>query len=238
MRLCGARDGNGDGDVSGIVSVLASASNDTAASFGDVVSPVVQRPNTVRPEETQQPEQSLYRRRNALVAAASIALAVTNYGWQTVRQPAADPSSPQNLPPVRLLATMQQQSAPMSVIGRNGKPSVVEFWAPWCQDCRRSAPVMEELRREYGDRVNFVMVNGDDWSTAAPYARAFGVDAVPHIAMVTAEGDVRTALIGPVPKRVLTADLDALLQQQGTLPYVMLDVFAGRPSERRLRFEQ
>ena len=105
------------------------------------------------------------------------------------------------------------------------------------------------------------MVIRESW----PYIEAFGVDAIPHLALVSANGDVETALIGPIPKHVLIADLDVLLQnaavqqeqeqqQQTTnnnnihdepqqqplqqpLPFRMLDVFASNPEGRRVHFQ-
>mmetsp|Transcript_18726 Transcript_18726/g.52086 ORF Transcript_18726/g.52086 Transcript_18726/m.52086 type:complete len:94 (+) Transcript_18726:963-1244(+) len=90
------------------------------------------------------------------------------------------------------------------------------------------------------------MVNGDR-PEAWPLIERFGVDAIPHLALISADGDVETALIGPVPKSVLERDLDVLLSNaaaqngdvssvQQPLPYQMLDVFANRPDLRRIKF--
>ena len=147
---------------------------------------------------------------------------------------------------------MQEASAPAAVIGQNGKPTVVDFWAPvryflrmngwnlclchqfllentfsfvftlshsqepvecktqWCENCKLMAPTLVQVEEEYKDKVNFVMVNGDA-RDAWPLIEAFGVDAIPHMALVSSEGDVETALIGPIPKRILEADLDGKL---------------------------
>lgn len=70
---------------------------------------------------------------------------------------------------------------------------------------------MATIEAEYRNRVNFVMVNGDvgdNW----PLIERFGVDAIPHIAMVGSDGYVETALIGPIPISVLRADLDAMIE--------------------------
>ena len=77
----------------------------------------------------------------------------------------------------------------------------------WCENCKLMAPTLLQIEEEYKDKVNFVMVNGDK-RDAWPLIEAFGVDAIPHLALVSSEGDVETALIGPIPKRVLRADLD------------------------------
>lgn len=69
------------------------------------------------------------------------------------------------------------------------------------------APTMFQIEEEYKDKVNFVLVNGDK-RDAWPLIEAFGVDGLPHIALVSSEGDVETALIGPIPKHILEDDLN------------------------------
>uniref|UniRef100_A0A7S3L487 Thioredoxin domain-containing protein n=1 Tax=Amphora coffeiformis TaxID=265554 RepID=A0A7S3L487_9STRA len=225
-----------------------------AASFGDVVRPKYLSTdnskvetknlfaNTPGPSATTTSMDEVevaasMRRRNLGVAIASIALAFLNYFWQFTHP----------VSPVQLLVGMQENSAPVSVIGVNGKPTVVDFWAPWCENCKLMAPTMLQVEEEYKDKVNFVLVNGDK-RDAWPLIEAFGVDAIPHIALVSSEGDVETALIGPVPKRVLEADLDVLISnaklkakqkatQSEAIPYRMLDVFAGNPDARRVHFD-
>jgi hypothetical protein len=118
------------------------------------------------------------------------------------------------------------------------------------------APTMELLHREYAGKVNFILINGDS-REAWPIIDRLGVDAIPHMAMISAEGDVETALIGLVPKYAIAADLNTLLenaaaasagqQQQSQsqqqqkvdkkeLPAQMLDVFATKPELRRVSF--
>jgi thioredoxin-like negative regulator of GroEL len=73
------------------------------------------------------------------------------------------------------------------------------------------APTLKQIEAEYGSSVNFVMINGGDKAEAWPMIEAFGVDAIPHLALVEADGMVNTALIGPVPKQWLERDLDVLI---------------------------
>jgi thiol-disulfide isomerase/thioredoxin len=172
------------------------------------------------------------RGRNLQVAIISVVLAITSFFWEYTH-PVTN---------VQLLMSMQQSSVPACTIGTNGKPSVVDFWAPWCENCKLSAPTLHKVEEEYRDRVNFIMVNGDQ-AAAWPYIEAFGVDAIPHLALVNADGDVETALIGPTPKSVLEADLDVLIDNadggpKRPLPYVMLDVFANNPEKRRMHFDK
>lgn len=218
-----------------------------AASFGESVP--LKRPSDTpvdsstffhAAEETtkvvEQPEElKNMRQRNIMVAIASVFLAVSSYFWQFTHP----------ITPVQLLATMQSNSAPLTTIGTNGKPTVVDFWAPWCENCKMAAPTLQKLEEEYEGQVNFVMVNGDR-PEAWPLIERFGVDAIPHLALISAEGDVETALIGPIPKRVLEADLNVLLDNakedsssvKKDLPFKMLDVFANAPEYRRVKFQK
>lgn len=43
-----------------------------------------------------------------------------------------------------------------------GKPIVVNFWATWCGPCKSELPAFEALYNEYGEDVNFMMVNLTD----------------------------------------------------------------------------
>jgi thiol-disulfide isomerase/thioredoxin len=114
------------------------------------------------------------RRRNVVGAALGLVLALTQFAWQWTHP----------VQPIQILASLQQSSAPLSVIGRNGLPTVVDVWAPWCDQCLRSAYTLIE---------------------------ALHVDAIPQVALIAADGTVETTLIGPIPQAILRADLDVLV---------------------------
>jgi len=191
------------------------------------------------------------RMRNIIVAVSSFAFALLNYGYHFTHPVTA----------IEILSTMQKQSAPLTDIGNNGKPTVIDFWAPWCGNCKVAAPTLQAVEEEYGDKVNFIMVNADD-ARNGPLIQLFGVDAIPHLALLDGDGDAETALIGPTSRNVLRSDLDALLNKNcGTsvattmeediqtatptiticqtghdeLPYKMYDAF-GRRDSRRINF--
>ena len=199
--------------------------NSTApAQFGDVVQ--IRRPSVV-PEAVEVDQQPPFpRSRNIAVAVASIALASLNYLWQFLH-----PTQP-----LQLLVEMQRQSDPLSIVGHNGQPTVVDFWAPWCENCQLMAPTLSKVEERYRDRVNFVLVNGD-LAESWPAIERMGVDAIPHMALVDERGSVQTALIGIIPKHVLEEDLDVLIENAGhqserkRLPYTMLDAFPAATSD-------
>lgn len=173
------------------------------------------------------------------VAVASGFAALFNYAYQYTHP----------ITSLSLLTEMQRNSEELSVIGRNGRPTVVDFWAPWCENCKASAPTLSAIETEYKSQVNFILVNGDlaeNWGLI----ERFGVDAIPHLALLDSDGTVETALIGPIPKSILRADLDVLLsnaevgkkistidEEKLKLPHMMYDAFRNKPDMKKIRFD-
>jgi thiol-disulfide isomerase/thioredoxin len=228
-----------------------SPSDASAAQFGDVVS--IRRPSssssaptlfeestpkaTAKKSSTGLTDVEMLkqrRTRNIAVAILSVCLAVGNYAYEWTHP----------VTPIQLLVNMEKTSAPLSYVGTNSKPTVIDFWAPWCENCRYMAPTLYQVEETYKDKVNFVMVNGDDPNNW-PLIEALGVDAIPHMSLIESDGTVDTALIGAVPREWLSQDIDVMLENANKLnsgqqtpnqplPYKMLDVFANRPEARKI----
>jgi thiol-disulfide isomerase/thioredoxin len=48
-----------------------------------------------------------------------------------------------------------------------GKPVVVDVYASWCPACKNIAPTLSQLRQQYAGKVNFVVLDVSDRSSAA-----------------------------------------------------------------------
>jgi thioredoxin 1 len=86
-------------------------------------------------------------------------------------------------------------------------PVVVDFWAEWCGPCRMLTPIVEELAREYGDRVKIGKLNVD---VAPLTASRYGVSNIPTILFVK-NGNVVDQHVGLLAKKALQAKIDQFI---------------------------
>lgn len=94
-----------------------------------------------------------------------------------------------------------------SEVIESDKPVLVDFWAPWCGPCKAIGPVVEELAKEFGDRVKFTKCNVDDNpSTPSKY----GIRAIPTLIFFKDGKDV-DKITGMVAKAKLEEAINNLL---------------------------
>jgi thiol-disulfide isomerase/thioredoxin len=82
--------------------------------------------------------------------------------------------------PAASLDSLAADSVPLDAAIASGKPSLVEFYANWCTSCQAMAGQMADLRSNYRDRVNFVMLNIDN-TKWLPEMLHYRVDGIPSL---------------------------------------------------------
>jgi len=73
---------------------------------------------------------------------------------------------------------------------------LIDCWAAWCGPCTMIAPVIDELAREYSDRLVVGKLNVDENSETAT---RFGIMSIPTL-LVMKNGKEVERIIGAVPK--------------------------------------
>ena len=125
---------------------------------------------------------------------------------------ATDPTDPQ-LQAAPDFTMYMQDGTPVKLSDFRGKPTILNFWASWCGPCKMEMPDLEDAYLEYGDEINFLIVNLTDgtsetvesasgyiesqgytfpvyYDTAMGGAFAYGVNAIPVTYFLDADGNL------------------------------------------------
>lgn len=156
-------------------------------------------------ENSADKEIGLKRVRNALVAVVAIALGITLF------------LALNSDDPVYSLDAQVAESTPLEVAITNEKPTLLEFYADWCTSCQAMASDLQELKGNYQDQVNFVMLNVDN-SKWLPEILKYDVDGIPHFIYLDETGSAIAQTIGEQPYSIMDANLNALLTD-APIPY-------------------
>ena len=90
---------------------------------------------------------------------------------------------------------------------RSERPVVVDFWAPWCRPCKAIRPILEELERAGGGRVEFAGLDVDQYPEIAS---RYDVLSIPTV-ILFAGGETRATVVGARPKGHFERELGAWL---------------------------
>ncbi len=113
-----------------------------------------------------------------------------------------------------------------------GTPVIINFWASWCLECYREAPILEDAWRRHKEHVMFIGVDYVDTEPAArAYLRrfditypngmdkgnrisdAYRIQGVPETFFVDRNGVLQGVKIGPITADELEAWIQKLISE-------------------------
>ncbi len=90
---------------------------------------------------------------------------------------------------------------------KSESPVLVDYWAEWCGPCKMIAPILDEVSRDYADKLEVAKVNVDE---NQEIASRYGIRGIPTL-MLFRNGAVVATKVGALSKSQLTAFLDSNL---------------------------
>jgi len=101
--------------------------------------------------------------------------------------------------------TLEITDANFAALLAEGKPLVVDFWAPWCGPCKMMSPIVDELAAEYEGKVKIGKLNVDENPDTC---EQFGIMSIPTMLLFN-NGELVNRHVGACRK----ADLQNLIDQ-------------------------
>lgn len=83
-------------------------------------------------------------------------------------------------------------------------PVLVDYWAEWCGPCKMIAPVLEEIAKEYQDKIKVTKLNIDENPATPP---KYNIRGIPTL-MMFKNGDVEATKVGALSKSQLSAFIE------------------------------
>ncbi|MDX9909876.1 MAG: thioredoxin [Mariniphaga sp.] len=87
-------------------------------------------------------------------------------------------------------------------------PCLIDFYADWCGPCKMVAPVLEELQKEYGDKIVIYKV---DTEQERELAGMFGIQSIPSLLFVPVDEQPQMAM-GALPKATFEKAISDVLK--------------------------
>tara|TARA_Y100000589_G_scaffold224556_1_gene212124 strand:- start:2468 stop:3013 length:546 start_codon:yes stop_codon:yes gene_type:complete len=93
------------------------------------------------------------------------------------------------------LDQLARRSLTPEVALSNGRPTILEFYADWCEVCREMAPAMLEVEQRHSGAVDVVLVNIDNprWLDLTD---RYDVTGIPQLNLFSADGTMRGRSLG------------------------------------------
>ncbi|MBI9032833.1 MAG: thioredoxin [Bacteroidales bacterium] len=87
------------------------------------------------------------------------------------------------------------------------KPCIIDFYAEWCGPCKKIAPIMEELAKEYKGDIYIYKIDTDK---ERELSSVFGIRSIPSVLFVPMNGQPKMSM-GALPKESFVSEINTFL---------------------------
>ncbi len=94
-----------------------------------------------------------------------------------------------------------------SEVQNSDKPILCDFWAEWCGPCKQITPILEDIAKEYAEKITVAKVNIDD-NPEIP--SKYGIMSIPTLILFK-KGEAVGTQVGLQDKSSLSSWLDSFL---------------------------
>lgn len=131
------------------------------------------------------------------------------------------------------LFTLEDEPTSFDAV-RQGKPTVINYFASWCPPCKEELPHFEEAYHAYKDRISFIFLDSldgqretketiarfiEEFPFSGPvyydeglFAYLFQTNSLPTTVFFRADGTVAGGYLGYVSEQTLLTNLEQLLK--------------------------
>jgi len=107
--------------------------------------------------------------------------------------------------PLRAIAGPEDELVSLAKSG--GKPVIAEFGLGICQQCRKQAATLKDIRENYGEKIIIRMVNvGKEGDLTKRYA----VELIPTLVFIDPNGTIVLKKVGPLGYEEIRAQLSRM----------------------------
>ena len=109
-----------------------------------------------------------------------------------------------------LIKNLGKESMSPEIAFINEKPTFLEFYAEWCEVCKKMAPNINQIKNDFQNEFNFVFLNVDNQKWGK-YIDKFNVNGIPQINLLDDGGNLQATFIGRQEEKTIKEALQNLI---------------------------
>ncbi|MDP3507731.1 MAG: thioredoxin domain-containing protein [Candidatus Melainabacteria bacterium] len=117
---------------------------------------------------------------------------------------------PKTGPQTRMIAAMLGLGRTRG-LGGAAMPTVIDFYADWCQPCKQLDSALAKVKTTYNERVTFMRVDVDD-PNSQPLMDQYDVSPIPTMVFLNPDGEVASYSIGITSESNIASSINKILK--------------------------